>query len=71
MNNILIDDFKVTIKQEEDGTYLAKFNGIQGLQAWGPSPEEALGELIELWDIKKENCKKYGEELPQAQDYNN
>lgn len=60
-----MDKYPVSIKwSDEDGGYIAIIPGIQGLSAFGVSPDEALSELKVAGDAYFQSRKKAGKPLP-------
>lgn len=60
------DGFSVSIFLDDDGDWLAHFNELPNISAFGSSPTKALKELEEAWEASKESYIKNKEAIPIA-----
>ncbi|OJW50375.1 MAG: DNA repair protein [Alphaproteobacteria bacterium 41-28] len=60
------DGFSIELSKEEDGDWLALFEELPNVSAFGESPESALHELHEAWEGIKESYLKHNEPVPVA-----
>lgn len=60
------DGFSIELFKDEEGDWLAHFEEIPTVSAFGESPEEALYELKEAWEATKESHLKHKEPIPIA-----
>jgi addiction module HigA family antidote len=60
------DGFSIEISKEEDGDWIALFEELPHVSAFGDSPENALLELYETWEGIKESYEKHNEPIPIA-----
>ncbi|MBF0370397.1 MAG: type II toxin-antitoxin system HicB family antitoxin [Magnetococcales bacterium] len=58
--------FTVELFLDEDGDWLAHFEELPTVSAFGASPEEALIELESAWKGVKESYQSQGEKVPLA-----
>ncbi len=49
------DGFSIELFRDEEGDWLAHFEELPNISAFGDSPEEALLELKEAWEATKES----------------
>ena len=61
-----LDDYNVHITLDDEGDYLAHFEELPNISAFGDSPEKALHELKVAWEGTKASCKKHGAPIPIA-----
>ena len=60
------DGFSIELFQEEGGDWVAHFEELANVSAFGETPEEALRELKVAWDLMKESYEDRQETLPLA-----
>ena len=60
------DGFSIELFKDDDGDWLAHFEELPNVSAFGDSPEEALYELNEAWEGIKESYLSRNEEIPIA-----
>ena len=60
------DGFSIELFRDEDGDWLAHFEELPNVSAFGNSPEEALDELKEAWEATKESYISHNEPIPLA-----
>ncbi len=60
------DGFSIEIFRDEEGDWLAHFEELPNVSAFGNSPEEALGELKEAWEAMKESYVSQNQPIPLA-----
>ena len=60
------DGFSIELFKDEEGDWLAHFEEIPTVSAFGESPEEALYELKEAWEATKKSYLKHKKPIPIA-----
>lgn len=60
------DGFSIELFKDDEGDWLAHFEEIPTVSAFGVSPEEALEELKESWTLMKESYTSRNEPVPLA-----
>lgn len=60
------DGFSIELFRDEEGDWLAHFEEIPTVSAFGESPEKALEELKESWAAMKESYTRRNEQVPIA-----
>lgn len=60
------DDFSIELFQESDREWVAHFEELPNVSAYGETPEEALKELSIAWQAMKESYCAHGEAIPVA-----
>jgi len=60
------DGFTVTLTLDEEEDWIAHFEELPNVSAFGHTPEEALNELEVAWETMKESYQKHGERVPIA-----
>lgn len=60
------DGFSIELFRDEDGDWLAHFEELPNVSAFGDSPEQALHELKEAWEGIKESYLSRNEPFPIA-----
>ena len=58
------DGFSINLYQDDKGTWLAQFIERPEISAFGDTPEDALAELAETWNVVKMVCEEKGISLP-------
>ena len=60
------DGFSIELFRDDEGEWLAHFEELPTVSAFGLSPEEALKELKEAWEAMKESYISHNEPVPVA-----
>ncbi len=60
------DGFSIELYRQEEGDWIAHFEELPNVSAFGDSPEGALLELNEAWKGIKESYLKHDEPIPVA-----
>jgi predicted HicB family RNase H-like nuclease len=60
------DGFSIELFKDDDGEWLAHFEELPNVSAFGSSPTEALRELKEAWEGIKESYASHNEPIPVA-----
>ena len=60
------DGFTVGLFQDDAGDWVAHFNELPEISAFGPSPEAALAELGAAWEAVKQVHREEGTPIPLA-----
>jgi predicted HicB family RNase H-like nuclease len=60
------DGYTVELFLDEDGDWLAHFEEMPEVSAFGPSPEKAIDELSVAWNGVKESYGAAGQQIPVA-----
>ena len=60
------DGFSIELFKDEEGDWVAHFEELPNVSAFGNSPEVALLELNEAWEAIKESYIKHNEPIPLA-----
>jgi len=60
------DGFSIELWKDDDGDWLAHFEELPNVSAFGNSPETALIELKEAWEVMKESYISHNELIPIA-----
>ena len=60
------DGYHLQIFKDEDGDFLAHFEELPNVSAFGSTPEKALKELGEAWALVKEHYAEQKKPLPVA-----
>ncbi|WP_027404463.1 type II toxin-antitoxin system HicB family antitoxin [Aphanizomenon flos-aquae] len=66
LNNYNFNGFTINLYIDEQGDWLAHFQEIPNISAFGDTPEEALQELKLAWELVKEDYQQKGKEIPFA-----
>lgn len=66
VSNTRFDGFAIELFLDEDNEWLAHFEELPHISAFGDSPEEALKELDIAWSEVKQSYIDKGEEVPQS-----
>ena len=59
-----LGDYKLVIKQDDNGTFVAYVPAIEGCHAWGETPDQALAELANVFEMIREEFEEEGRALP-------
>lgn len=60
-----LHDYTVVLRPDDNGTFVAYVPAIPGCHAWGKSPEEAQNELLNVFEMIKEEYEEEGRMLPE------
>jgi predicted HicB family RNase H-like nuclease len=60
------DGFSIELFRDNDGDWLAHFEELPSVSAFGNSPEKALHELKEAWEVMKESYLSHNDPIPIA-----
>ncbi len=58
-------DYTVILRPDDNGTFVAFVPAIPGCHAWGSTPEEAQIELLNVFDMIREEHEEEGRMLPE------
>ncbi len=58
-------DYTVILRPDDNGTFVAFVPAIPGCHAWGRTPEEAQIELLNVFDMIREEHEEDGRMLPE------
>jgi predicted RNase H-like HicB family nuclease len=61
-------NYTVVLRPDDNGTFIAYVPAIPGCHAWGRTPEEAQAELVNVFEMIKEEYEEEGKLLPQNVD---
>lgn len=64
--NYNFDGFVINLYVDEQGDWLAHFQELPNISAFGDTPQEALEELKIAWELVKEDYKAQNREIPVA-----
>ncbi|MHC1689198.1 MAG: type II toxin-antitoxin system HicB family antitoxin [Methanothrix sp.] len=57
-------DYTIVLRPDDNGTFVAFVPAIPGCHAWGQTPEEAQTELLNVFEMIKEEHEEEGRMLP-------
>ena len=63
-----LHNYTMVLRPDDNGTYIAYVPAIPGCHAWGRTPEEAQAELVNVFEMIKEEYEEEGKLLPQDVD---
>jgi predicted RNase H-like HicB family nuclease len=66
LENYNFDGFIINLYVDEQGDWLAHFQELPNISAFGDTPQEALEELKTAWELVKEDYKIKNREIPVA-----
>lgn len=66
LENYNFDGFIINLYVDEQGDWLAHFQELPNISAFGDTPQEALEELQIAWELVKEDYKMKNREIPVA-----
>ncbi len=66
LENYNFDGFIINLYVDEQGDWLAHFQEIPTISAFGDTPQEALEELKIAWELVKDDYKTKNREIPIA-----
>ncbi|MEL6930468.1 MAG: type II toxin-antitoxin system HicB family antitoxin [Cyanobacteria bacterium J06600_6] len=64
LDNYDFDGFVINLYVDEQGDWLAHFQEISTVSAFGDTPQEALEELKVAWELVKEDYQEKNIEIP-------
>ncbi len=59
-----LKDYKIILRPDDNGTFVAYIPAIKGCHAWGETPEAALCELNPVFEMIQEEYLEEGKILP-------
>lgn len=59
-----LQDYTVVIRPDDNGTFVAYVPAIPGCHAWGATPDDARSELVNVFDMIREEHGAAGRPLP-------
>ncbi|MEA5512123.1 type II toxin-antitoxin system HicB family antitoxin [Crocosphaera sp. UHCC 0190] len=68
LENYNFDGFVINLYVDEQGDWLAHFQEMPNISAFGDTPQEALEELKIAWELVKEDYRENNREIPIATD---
>jgi predicted RNase H-like HicB family nuclease len=60
-----LKNYTVVLRPDDNETFVAYVPAIAGCHAWGKTTEEAQAELIQVFEMIREEYQEAGQELPQ------
>jgi len=66
LENYNFDGFIINLYVDEQGDWLAHFQEMQNISAFGDTPQEALEELKIAWELVKEDYQQKNQAIPVA-----
>ena len=66
LENYNFDGFVINLYVDEQGDWLAHFQEIPTISAFGDTPQEALEELKIAWELVKDDYQAKNREIPVA-----
>ena len=66
LENYNFDGFVINLYVDEQGDWLAHFQDLPNISAFGDTPQEALEELKIAWELIKEDYQIKNREIPVA-----
>jgi predicted RNase H-like HicB family nuclease len=60
-----LQSYTVVLLPDDNGTFVAYVPAIAGCHAWGQTIDEAQAELIQVFEMIREEYQKAGQELPE------
>ncbi len=67
LENYDFDGFVLNLYVDEQGDWLAHFQDIPTISAFGDTPQEALEELKTAWELVKEDGREKNQAIPTPQ----
>jgi predicted RNase H-like HicB family nuclease len=61
-------NYTMVLRPDDNSTFIAYVPAIPGCHAWGRTPEEAQAELVNVFEMIKEEYEEEGKLLPQDVD---
>ena len=65
-SNYDFDGFTISLYVDEQGDWLAHFQEMLNISAFGDTPKQVLEELKEAWELVKEDYQEKEKEIPVA-----
>jgi predicted RNase H-like HicB family nuclease len=59
-----LTDYKIILRPDDNGTFIAYVPAIKGCHAWGENPEEARSELNHVFEMIRDEYLEAGQLLP-------
>ena len=66
LENYNFDGFIINLYVDEQGDWLAHFQEMPNISAFGDTPQEALEELKIAWELVKDDYQEKNREIPVA-----
>jgi len=66
LENYTFDGFSINLYLDEQGEWLAHFQTLPNISAFGDTPLQALEELKNAWELVKEDYQERGIPIPTA-----
>lgn len=63
-----LHDYTIILRPDDNGTFVAYVPAIPGCHAWGETPEEAQAEIVNVFEMIREEYREEGRQLPQDVD---
>jgi predicted RNase H-like HicB family nuclease len=63
-----LHDYTIVLQPEDNGTFVAYVPAIQGCHAWGQTPETAQQELVNVFEMIRDEYVEAGQALPDSTD---
>lgn len=60
-----LKNYTVVLRPDSNGTFVAYVPAIIGCHAWGQNTEEAQAELVQVFEMIRDEYKEAGKELPE------
>lgn len=65
-SNYNFDEFTINLYVDEQGDWLAHFQEMPNISGFGNTPQQALEELKEAWELVKEDYQEKGKKISVA-----
>lgn len=59
-----LHSYTIVLQPDDNGTFVAYVPAIEGCHAWGETPESAQRELIDVFDMIRDEYVESGKPLP-------
>jgi predicted RNase H-like HicB family nuclease len=59
-----LESYTVVLRPDDNGTFVAYVPAIEGCHAWGQTSEEARAELVNVFDMIRDEYAEEGRSLP-------
>ncbi|MEA2044915.1 MAG: type II toxin-antitoxin system HicB family antitoxin, partial [Euryarchaeota archaeon] len=53
-----LHDYTMVLRPDDNGTFVAYVPAIPGCHSWGRTPEEAQGEIVNVFEMIKEEYRE-------------
>ncbi|NJN60093.1 MAG: type II toxin-antitoxin system HicB family antitoxin [Leptolyngbyaceae cyanobacterium SL_5_9] len=60
-----LKNYTVVLRPDSNGTFVAYVPAIVGCHAWGQTTEEAQAELVQVFEMIRDEYQEVGKELPE------